>query len=385
MKYNRLGKTNISVSQLGFGVARLPEIKVDKGYLLEKKEVYHMIDAAVERGINYFDSGDIYCHGQSQLAVSEVLKPYRENVYLANKVMPFKLKKKGDLLKEISVLLKQTEQEYFDCFYFWGINRVDFDNIILKYDFIREAEKARESGLIKHIGFSFHDAPDAMKYILDSSDVFEMVLCQYNLLDRTNEEIIKYAYQKDVGVLVMSPLAGGNLLLPKEYNGEKISVADALKFVVDNPYVSCTLTGTNSTEMLLENIDIVNTENTLTREERLNLKCQIDSLRQNADLFCTRCDYCQPCPTGINISYYFELYTLAKVYKLNKVALDSFHYFQNHGGVEINKCIKCGKCAKKCTQHIDIPTELRKVERFFKTLTRFYEHGKKMESENENI
>ncbi len=181
MKYNNPGKTGIKISKLGFGVARLPEIKVGDEYFLENETVYDMVVLAVEKGINYFDPGDIYCHGQSQRAVSSALKEYRDDVYLANKIMTNKRKNKGDLIKNIQSLLNELGQEYFDFFYFWGINKKEFDNVILKKGFLEEAVAAKEDGLIRHIGFSFHDAPEALKYIVDTTDIFEVVSTIYIL------------------------------------------------------------------------------------------------------------------------------------------------------------------------------------------------------------
>lgn len=282
--------------------------------------------------------------------------------------------------KKITILLDETHQKYFDFFYFWGINRKDFDGIILKNDFLQEALDAKRKGLINHIGFSFHDAPSAMQYIIDIADIFETVICQYNLLDRTNEKMIEYASKKGLGVIIMSPLAGGTLLAPEKYKGESVTVEDAMKFVMDNPNVACTLTGINSQNELLQNIQIAEIEEPISKKRIQYLINIMDNMKKKSKINCTGCNYCQPCPQKINISNYFNLYMLADVYKLNKIALDSYNYCVDIEKEEdISKCVGCRQCVDRCTQHIDIPIQLEKVKKFFETLNRFYIYGKATE------
>ena len=382
MKYKKLGKTNVAVSVIGFGSARLPEYQKNGEWQVDETIAFPLVERAIELGINYFDTGYIYCHGQSQRIIGNVIKPIRKSVYISNKIMPSDIKKGSDFKRLIEKNLIDLNTNYIDFFYFWGINKHNTDETILKLNLIKEAEKMKSEGIIRHIGFSFHDSPDVLKYIIDQCEIMETVLCQYNLLDRTNETGMKYAFDKGLGVLVMSPLAGGNLVMPKQFIKNKtgteidISHETALKYVFANENVSCVLSGVQNINMLEENVDIANSDNILTEYERQKINVMIENLKSFSDLYCTGCNYCQSCPQNINIARYFNQYNLAKVYGLTKAAIDDYIYFTNDGTNRlIDDCVNCKKCADICPQKIDVPNKLRKVNNFFKTLIRFYEHS----------
>lgn len=391
MVYNELGKTGVSVSRIGFGSARLPEFKRKNSWYLDKKAVNDMVMEAVELGINYFDSGNIYCHGLSELAIAESLaiSRKRNQVYLANKVMPDTLNEETTFRKNLEEQLKKLNQEHFDFYYFWGIGKADFDNI-LKLGYLYEAEKAKRDGLIDHIGFSFHDSPSAMRYIIDNCSAFEVVICQYNILDRTNAEQMSYAKDQGLGTIVMSPLAGGRLVNPQKMLRKHLpdlnllSIEAAMKFVLSNQMVDCTLSGFSDVNMIKENVSFVSQSSTLSQDELNRISDMVSHLNKFSDLYCTGCNYCQPCEVGIDISRYFKNYTLSNVYNLNKTALDDFTYMQaEEDFVDIDKCINCFKCSARCPQKIDVPKALVKADRYLKKLIRFYDTMKEMENEQE--
>lgn len=376
MVYNELGKTGVSVSRIGFGSARLPEFKRKNSWYLDKKTVNDMVMEAVELGINYFDSGNIYCHGLSELAIAESLaiSGKRNQVYLANKVMPDTLNEEITFRKNLEEQLKKLNQEHFDFYYFWGIGKADFDNI-LKLGYLYEAEKAKSDGLIDHIGFSFHDSPRAMGYIIDNCSAFEVVICQYNILDRTNAEQMSHAKDKGLGTIVMSPLAGGRLVNPQKMLRKDLpdlnllSIEAAMKFVLSNQMVDCTLSGFSDVNMIKENVSFVSQSSALSQDELHRISDMISHLNKLSDLYCTGCNYCQPCEVGIDISRYFKNYTLSNVYHLNKTALDDFTYMQTEDDfVDVDKCINCFKCRARCPQKIDVPKALVKADRYLKKL-----------------
>lgn len=382
MIYKKLGNTQVDVSVIGFGSARLPEYEMNGEWIIDEEVAFPLIKKALDLGINYFDTGYIYCHGQSQRIIGNAIRSLRKNVYISNKIMPSDIKRNGDFRKLVEKNLFEMGTDYIDFFYFWGINKYDTDEIILKYDLIKEAEKLKAEGILKHIGFSFHDSPEVLKYIIDRCGVMETVLCQYNLLDRTNELGMKYASEKGLGVLVMSPLAGGNLVAPKQFikgkTGREIDISHetALKYVFANENVACVLTGVQNIKMLEENIRIATCEQSITDDEIQQVNLMINSLKSFSDLYCTGCNYCQPCPQNINVSRYFNQYNLAKVYGLTKVAIDDYVYFTNdEANSKVNSCLKCNICSKRCPQKLDVPNKLNRVDNFFKTLIRFYQNN----------
>ena len=391
MIYSKFGNTGKQISKLGFGAARLPEYKIGNSWHLDRETVNNMVMTAIDLGINSFDSGDLYCHGLSELAIAESLSHNgrRNSVYLANKVMPASLNSENTFRKNLENQLMKLNQDHFDFYYFWGIGKDDFDNMT-KYGYIEDAKRAKKDGLIDHIGFSFHDSADAMKYIIDKCNAFEMVLCQYNILDRTNEEQMAYAKEHGLGVLVMSPLAGGRLVNPHKmlHNDwsdlDALSIEIAMRFVLSNKSVDCTLSGFSDINMVKENVGYISQCSAMSQEELDRVSAMVSQLSKFSDLYCTGCNYCQPCAMGIDISRYFNAYTLSNVYRLNKSAFDDFLAMQRESDfIGAEKCIQCYKCVERCPQKIDIPKKLVKVDRYLNKLVRFYDFMKKLDDNQE--
>jgi predicted aldo/keto reductase-like oxidoreductase len=236
---------------------------------------------------------------------------------------------------------------------------------------LEEAMKAKNEGLIKHISFSFHDSPENMRYIIDNAPMLETVLVQYNLLDRSCEDQIKYAASKGLGVVAMGPVGGGRLAAPAKLYERltgKQSLATyelALKFVIGNPDISCALSGMQTMEMMEQNCAVASKEAILTVSEWQNIADSMEQLKKFNDLYCTGCNYCQPCPQNIAISRIFNDYTYYNVYDLKQHAIDDFAYYMSDPkqGKTIKDCIDCGYCEDKCPQKIKIRDELRRVEK----------------------
>ena len=210
MQYRDFGSIGIKVSILGFGAMRLPEVETKGKYQVKEEESIEMIQRAFELGVNYIDTAYPYCHRQSELAVGKALQGWRDKVYLSSKMPTWEVKKTGDYRRFLEEQLKKLDVEYIDFYHFHDLNEDRFKNIVLKHNLLKEARKAKDEGLTKHISFSFHDKPEVMKRIIDVG-IFESVLCQYNLLDRSNEEAMAYAKRKGLGVAVMGPVGGGRL------------------------------------------------------------------------------------------------------------------------------------------------------------------------------
>ncbi|MBR6668204.1 MAG: aldo/keto reductase, partial [Clostridia bacterium] len=248
MQYRPFGNTGVNISTLGFGCMRLPEIqKEDGSWEVDQEKTDAMLMRAYELGVNYFDTALYYCHSNSEIAVGKALKPIRDKVYISTKCPLELVKEPGDFRKVLETSLKKLDTPYVDFYHFWGINQKTFDEKIVPLGLIAEAQKLKEEGLIRHISFSFHDSPEALKHIIDYGCIqgeaqaaatrgdseeslapigqvpdlhggsgLESVLLQYNLLDRANEEMIQYAAKKGLGVVVMGPVGGGRLAAPTE-------------------------------------------------------------------------------------------------------------------------------------------------------------------------
>lgn len=376
MNYRKFGNTGEEISALGFGCMRFPELEVEGKKIVDLDKTDEMLAKAYEQGVNYFDTAPYYCNSNSEAALGHGVKAFREKVLLSSKFPTEVAKKPGDFRRQLETTLKRLDTEYLDFYHFWGINKGSFDNIIMKQDLLKDAQLAKEEGLIRHISFSFHDAPEVIKYIIDTSEShgvpMESMLVQYNLLDRSNEEMLTYAQSKGLGTVAMGPVGGGRLAAPTELyaklTGEK-SVPTyelAFKFVLGNPDLNCALSGMENLDMVMKNTALAAGSTSFSEEEWKKLGDAMEQIKKFSELYCTGCKYCQPCPVGIEIPRIFNMFTYHNVYGLTDHAKHMFKEYVDKGGKLRDACVNCGMCENKCPQHLKIREELDKVEAIFR-------------------
>ena len=377
MQYRKFGQAGFDISTLGFGCMRLPEFQKDGKWFIDEEKAIPLLTKAYELGVNYFDTAYYYCNSNSQYTVGKALKPVRNKVKIATKIpLGGEVQKTDDYRSMLEETLRRMDTDYIDYYHFWGINKAAFDEKIIGLDLMKAARKAKEEGLIRHISFSFHDAPENMKYIIDRGEVFDSVLCQYNLLDRSNEEAIASAAQMGLGVVAMGPVAGGRLAAPTELYGKltgKESLATyelALRFVLGNKNIACALSGMENEDMLLKNVKVANDDTPMTKEEWDKIAVSMQELKKFSDLYCTGCNYCQPCPQNIQIPKIFGSFTMHNVYGLSGVAKNEYQHYINHpdDGSTPDKCTDCGLCEQKCPQKLKIRSELVRVDKVLRDL-----------------
>ncbi|MGI6265322.1 MAG: aldo/keto reductase [Acutalibacteraceae bacterium] len=377
MKYRPFGNTGEEISALGFGCMRLPEIERDGQWSIDEEKAIPMLRRAHELGVNYFDSAPYYCHHNSEIAVGKAVKPFRSEVKVTTKFECNDIHKTSDYREWLERSLKKMDTDYIDYYHFWGLSRGKFDEKVMPLKLLDEARKAKEEGLIRHISFSFHDDPKNIKYLIDNAEAYgvplETMLVQYSLLDRAHEEMIAYAASKGLGVVAMGPVAGGRLSAPTEL-GKKLTEKPiptyelAFKFVLGNPNICCALSGMQTMEMVEQNTRIASDDAVLTADEQRQLGEAFNSLKKFGELYCTGCNYCQPCPAGINIPRIFNAYTFHNVYELSAHAKREIDGYRHDGGKFFDSCLNCGQCERKCPQHLKIRESLQKVEAVLNTL-----------------
>lgn len=374
MKYNKFGNTGEMISALGFGCMRLPEYEKDGKWYLDEDECTEMLMHAYHNGVNYFDSAYYYSHSNNEAMMGKALSKVRGNVKMTTKLPMELIEKPSDYRRILEESLTRMGTDYVDYYHFWSLNREFFDEKILKHNLLEEAQKAKEEGLIRHISFSFHDVPETIKYIIDTAQIMETMLVQYNILDRRNEEMIAYAAQKGLGVVVMGPVGGGRLSIPSDLYQRltgKPAVATyelALRFVMGNPNISCALSGMTSMDVIDKNVAIASSDNYLTGEEWEKISEANEQIKKFSDLYCTGCSYCQPCPANINIPQIFNLYTHHNVYGLTDFAREEYGLYLKNGGKTLKDCQGCGFCERKCPQKLKIRQELARVEKILSSL-----------------
>ncbi len=369
MRYRAFGSTGKNVSTLGFGCMRLPETKINGKWYIDEDKALPLLFKAYEEGVNYFDSAPYYCHKNSEYAMGKALKGVRDKVMMTTKLPLDVIKESSDFRKTLESSLTKIDTDYIDFYHLWGIGKGSLD-MIKNHDLLNEARKAKEEGLIKHMSFSFHDVPEHMIDIIDAGEgILETVLCQYNLLDRANEKSIAYAKDKGFGIAAMGPVAGGRLAAPTELYKKltgKESIATyelALRFVLGNENIALALSGMENIDMLEKNLAIANAEIYMDIEEWDKVGVAMEEIKKFSELYCTGCNYCQPCPKNIIIPKLFNMYTYHNVYGLTAIAKNEFENYKKNAkdGAMPEACSDCGLCENKCPQHLDIRNEMKRV------------------------
>jgi predicted aldo/keto reductase-like oxidoreductase len=374
--YRELGKTGYRVSQLGFGAMRLPMVGEGEEQVVNRDLAIPMIHRAFEAGLNYIDTAVGYCNQDSQRAVGDALKGWRDRggqrppgghrppVVVSTKNHYYG-EDKGEWWGNLEDSLERLQVEYIDIYNHHGLNwkryTEDVEPRVGKW--MREAY---DQGLIKHICCSFHDTNEALKQLVDTGYV-ESITLQYNLLNRDLEEGIAYAHEKGRGVVVMGPVAGGRLGGPSDVLTGVVPGIErvpelALRFVLSNPNVTLALSGMSTMQLVEENVVTAADEVSLSPEDAEAIRQHVGRLAEMAKLYCTGCKYCMPCPQEVNIPYIFEMYNMGQVYGLWEIARDNYAKFPEMrwvGGKQADECIECGECEEKCPQNIQIREQLK--------------------------
>jgi len=368
MRYRKFGNTGVKVSVLGFGAMRLP--MTPDGKHVDEDKAIPLLQRAMELGINYFDTAPYYCQGESELVLGKAIKGRRDKLYISTK-NPIEDASGDSLRRRLEESLRKLDVDYIDFYHMWGISWRKYEEMIaVPGGHLEAARKAKEEGLIRHISFSFHDTPEALIRLIDTGN-FETMLVQYNLLDRANEKAIAYAHEKGMGVAVMGPVGGGRLagfseeirrLAPE---GVRTSPELALRFVLSHPGVSVALSGMSTIQMLEENVATASRPEPLTPEERRRIQEALDKLERLAELYCTGCGYCMPCPNDVNIPKNLEYLIYYQVYGLKEYARQAYARLGKPGeavqGLPASACVECGECEPKCPQHIPIMARLKEA------------------------
>lgn len=366
MQYTEYGKTGNKVSRLGFGLMRLPMVgdHVDMDLSIE------LIRRAIELGVNYLDSAEGYCNSESQVAFGKGIKGLRDKVFVSTK-NGYKGESGDEWRERLDVSLGRIDVDYLDFYHSHGLSWDQYNNMLGKGGPIERFRQVKEEGLVRNMCFSCHDSAENMMKLINTGD-FDGLLCQYNLLDRKNEEAIALAHEKGMGVVIMGPVGGGRLVPPSDQiqnmvGGSRSTPEAALRFVLSNPNVTIALSGMNSLAMIDENVATASREEPLSAEERDNVLAALEETKNLSDLYCTGCGYCMPCPNDIDIPANFSAMNYYKVWGLKEHASSQYKRLgkkrTSDGNVEAwaEACVECGECEPKCPQNIPIIDQLKEV------------------------
>lgn len=373
MQMRPYGRQGFDVSTFGMGCMRLPRLTHEDGTVeVDREKAYEMIRYAAEHGVNYFDTAMTYHGGDSEAVLGEALEGgLRQKVKIATK-QPFREMKTQDTIrKNLENTLKKLRTDHIDVYLIHNIQAADWENIKQR-KILEEYEKFRQEGLIGAIAFSYHGELDTFRQVL-AYYPWAMCQVQQNLLDcdkEVTEEAMTLAGEKGCALVIMEPLRGGGLAsAPKDVQAiydaypEKRSAAEwAFRFLYNYPQVSCILSGVSTMEQLQDNLRIFSAAdalpNVLTPADRDMLMRAKAAYESRVTIPCTGCEYCVPCPKGVDIPGIFSTYNAGMMFE----AFDQprrQYMFRARSGRDASQCVACGACEQKCPQHIPIIERLQ--------------------------
>ena len=372
MKYRNFGNTGLKVSALGFGCMRLPVVDGDSGKIDEPLATA-MLRYAIDQGLNYVDTAWTYHSEQSEPFVGRVLQEgYREKVNLATKMPSWLVKSHEDLERLFNTQLERLQTDHIDFYLLHALNAGYWDNY-LKVRVFDWAERKLAEGQIRHLGFSFHDRYEVFNKILNGYDNWDFCQLQYNYMDvdeQAGKRGVLEAAEKGLGVIVMEPLRGGKLAVqdPPAQVAEAFSQSQrdwtmaewALQWLWDQPEVSLLLSGMSTMEQVEQNLRSASRSGvgSLSEDDHATVSRVQQAWSGLAPVACTNCEYCMPCPNGVQIPRIFKLYNESVMYDRQGRGQNAYqNEFKDDQRADM--CVECGQCEELCPQSIQIIQQLK--------------------------
>lgn len=373
MEMRRFRDTDIQISLLGLGCMRLPKIDPDKAEIdIPKAE--EIIDYAYNHGINYFDTAYPYHGGQSEIVTGQALKKYpRESYNLATKYPMTKLDSADQIDPLFHEQLEKCQADYFDFYLCHAMNKARFERMKETglYEYLK---KKKEEGVIRHLGFSFHDKPEVLQQIVDEYE-WDFAQIQLNYMDWEMQDA-KKQYEiltaKGIPVIVMEPVRGGSLAslceesdaIFKEAAPDKSIASWALRYAMSLPNVMVVLSGMSTMEQIQDNVATASNFQPLNPDEYAVIDKALATFREKKTIPCTGCRYCMDCPAGVDIPKMFAIYNQFAIHKRVESFKNDYLAVDEHHRAD--RCVGCGACMIPCPQGIAIPDRMTEIARMAK-------------------
>ena len=371
MKY-RSDRYGAKISQLGFGCMRFQR----KGNAIDYEKAEKQVMAAMKHGVNYFDTAYLYPGSEECMGRIFEENHCREKVYIATKLPQYLMRSAENIEKTFREELTRLRTDYIDYYLMHMFTDYSEWEHLQKLGIEEWIKGKKEAGSIRNIGFSYHGDFDMFEKILNAYD-WDFCQIQYNYLDehtQAGRKGLKAAAAKGIPVIIMEPLRGGKLVnLPTK--AKELLQADergytpaelGLRWLWNQPEVTCVLSGMNTMKMVKENIRIASSaEPGHFTEDDFELVEKIKKIiREKEKVGCTGCRYCMPCPKGVDIPGNFYYYNLMY---MEKKASARFEFAQAMGVRKepgfASQCVGCGKCEKHCPQHLPIREKLKEADK----------------------
>jgi predicted aldo/keto reductase-like oxidoreductase len=337
-------------------------------------ETERMVMTAINKGVNYFDTAYMYQNSEETLGTILAKNKKRPSVFIATKLPLIICKSVGDFDKFFNKQMARLKTDYIDYYLMHMITDADQWRMFCEWGIEEWIDEKKRSGKIRQLGFSFHGSRGEFLKILDVHK-WDFCQIQYNYSNenfQAGKEGLKAAFAKGIPVMIMEPLLGGKLAtgLPKEAaaifakNDPSVSPATwGLRWLWNQEEVTCVLSGMSTVTQMEENIQSAENFRPLTESELTVYKEVIGIFNGAYKIQCTGCNYCMPCPKGINIPGCFAAYNTSFVqnfvtgiqqYITSTAAISKKPYSPR-------LCVECGKCESRCPQHLLIRKSLKQV------------------------
>lgn len=404
MTYRNNPANSDKVSILGYGCMRWPMEKDDDKDAIDQEEVNNLVEYAISHGINYFDTAPVYLQGMSESSTAEALSRFpRESYFLATKLSNFSDSSREASMAMYNASFENLRTDYIDYYLLHSIGGGGMENFRKRYvdngmlDFLMEE---RKKGKIRNLGFSFHGDKECFDSLmqLHESIGWDFVQIQLNYLDwrhagkrNTNAEYLYMELEKrGIPAIVMEPLLGGRLAKLPDYiynrlvsrNPSCSAASWAFRFAGTHPGVLCVLSGMTYMEHLKDNLKTYSPLIPLTESDMTFLEETAVIMQDYPQIPCNNCQYCMPCPYGIDIPSILLHYNKCLMENEIEPDKESENYRRARRAYlvsydravdkvrQASHCIGCGQCMSHCPQSIDIPKELRKIDRYIEKLRR---------------
>ena len=365
MNYRTNQKNGDELSILGYGCLRYTK----KGTAIDQEKAEKEMALAVEKGVNYFDTA--YTYSGSEVCLGKFLAKYgyRDRVKIATKLPHYYIKKIEDMERYFAEELERLQTDYIDYYLMHMLNDPATWQRLTDLGIQEWIREKKESGAIKNIGFSFHGGTAKFKELIDAYD-WDFCQIQLNYMDTEHQaglQGLAYAEAKGIPCVIMEPVKGGTLASLPEYASAPLKAAApqssiaswAFRYLAGFDNVRVILSGMSSEEQLEDNLGTFSPYIPLSDHEKVALDEAIAALKSRPNNGCTRCKYCMPCASGVEIPRIFSIWNEYQRYQNDAMAAKDYKDIPPYGRAQC--CIRCGKCEAACPQKIKIRDELKAI------------------------
>ena len=321
----KLGKTGLSVTEMGFGGIPIQRVS--------EKTAIEVVNRCYELGINYYDTARAYTTSEER--IGKALEGVRENVYIATKSHA---KTAKELKENFANSLKNLKTDYIDVYQLHNVTEENWKAISAPEGALEAILELKKQGVARHIGVTSH-SPTFLTKLVDENTLFETIMVGYNFIaTEPAEKLLPLCKKKRVGTVIMKPFGGGAFSNPNT----------ALKFVLADKNANCTIPGMLSVKEVEENVSVCGGDLKLAPEELEAIKLDKSILGSQ---FCAACEYCQPCPAGLPISFVLrtELSTLRRMGWTESIMKQT-----KETAPKVAACLQCGACETRCPYQLPI-------------------------------